>query len=86
MSTLVASPRDIGPNGAYLLGMTVGTMIKPLVDYLISIGKKIVARMLDKRAYIIGYNLEETVKPNVDCLVKAKMSKEQYSFQLESQD
>lgn len=53
-------------NGAFLLGMRVGTMIKPLVDNLISIGllKKTVARMLEKRASIINYNLLETVKSN----------------------
>ncbi|KAL6498719.1 hypothetical protein OROGR_028266 [Orobanche gracilis] len=46
----------------YFLGMRVGTMIKPLVDYLVSLGlpKKILARMFEKRTYILGYDLEET--------------------------
>ncbi|KAG7570387.1 Transcription termination factor mitochondrial/chloroplastic [Arabidopsis thaliana x Arabidopsis arenosa] len=32
--------------------------------------------MLEKRAYIVGYNLEETVKPNVDCLISFGIKKE----------
>ncbi|KAI8003837.1 hypothetical protein LOK49_LG08G00214 [Camellia lanceoleosa] len=62
----------------YFLGMRVGTMIKPLVDYLVLLGlpKKIIARMLEKRAYILGYDLEETVKPNVDCLISFGIRRE----------
>ncbi|KAK3222336.1 hypothetical protein Dsin_009361 [Dipteronia sinensis] len=76
----IESP-DIGPmvtQYPYFLGMRVGTMIKPLVDYLVSLGLpiKILARMLEKRAYIIGYDLEETVKPNVDCLVSFGIRRE----------
>ncbi|KAI4320488.1 hypothetical protein MLD38_033965 [Melastoma candidum] len=46
-------------------------MIKPLVDYLLSLGlpKMILARRLEKWAYVLGYDLEETVKPNVKCLL-----------------
>ena len=77
MSTLIAylisigvNPRDIGPmvtQYPFFLEMRVGTMIKPLVDYLVSLGlpKKILAKMLKKRAYILGYDLEEAVKPNM---------------------
>ncbi|CAI9787031.1 unnamed protein product [Fraxinus pennsylvanica] len=32
--------------------------------------------MFEKRAYILGYDLEETVKPNVDCLMSFGISKE----------
>lgn len=68
------NPRDIGPmvtQYPYLLGMRVGTVIKPMIDYLVDLGlpKKVLARMLEKRAYVLGYDLEETVKPNVECLI-----------------
>ncbi|KAM1285645.1 hypothetical protein EV1_028204 [Malus domestica] len=62
----------------FVLGMRIGTVIKPFVDYLVSLGlpKKILARMLEKRTYLLGYDLEETVKPNVDCLVSVGIRRE----------
>ncbi|GMH02969.1 hypothetical protein Nepgr_004808 [Nepenthes gracilis] len=62
----------------YFLGMRVGTVIKPLVDYLVSLGlpKKILARMFEKRAYVLGYDLGETVKPNVECLISFGIRRE----------
>ncbi|KAA8522532.1 hypothetical protein F0562_013107 [Nyssa sinensis] len=70
MSTSVAylvsigvNPRDIGPmvtQYPYFLGMRVGTVIKPLVDYLVSLGlpKKVLARMFEKRAYITWLKID----------------------------
>ncbi|XLU51178.1 hypothetical protein S245_045992 [Arachis hypogaea] len=62
----------------YFLGMRVGTVIKPFIDYLVSLGlpKKILAKMLEKRAYLLGYDLEETIKPNVDCLISFGIGRE----------
>ncbi|KAJ0237141.1 hypothetical protein HA466_0250500 [Hirschfeldia incana] len=37
---------------------------------------KIVRPQLEKRAYIVGYSLEETVKPNVECLVSFGIKRE----------
>ncbi|CAA2988495.1 transcription termination factor MTERF4, chloroplastic [Olea europaea subsp. europaea] len=75
------NPRDTGPMATYypyFLGMGVGTMIKSLVDNLVSLRlpEKILARMFEKRAYTLVYDLEETVKPNVDCLMSFAIRKE----------
>jgi len=44
-----------------ILGMRVGTVIKPIVDYLMNLGFpiQVVARMIEKRPHILGYDLEE---------------------------
>nr|CAD1827299.1 unnamed protein product [Ananas comosus var. bracteatus] len=62
----------------FFLGMRVGTALKPLVDYLDSLGlpKRILARIIEKRAYVLGYDLEETVKPNVQALLSFGVRKE----------
>uniref|UniRef100_A0A0E0CS99 Uncharacterized protein n=1 Tax=Oryza meridionalis TaxID=40149 RepID=A0A0E0CS99_9ORYZ len=75
------APRDIGPmvtHFPFFLGMRVGTTIKPLCEYITSLGlpMRILARILEKRPYILGYDLEETVKPNVEALLSFGIRKE----------
>ncbi|XP_047078234.1 transcription termination factor MTERF4, chloroplastic-like [Lolium rigidum] len=75
------APRDIGPmvtHYPFFLSMRVGTTIKPLCDYITSLGLpiRILARIIEKRPYILGYDLEETVKPNVEALLSFGIRKE----------
>ncbi|KAH9312940.1 hypothetical protein KI387_027975, partial [Taxus chinensis] len=88
MSTSVAylvnigvSPRDIGPmltEYPQILGMRVGTVIKPFVDYLMNLGfpKQVIARMIEKRPGILGYDLEESIKSNVGLLLSVGVRQE----------
>ncbi|XP_048442303.1 transcription termination factor MTERF4, chloroplastic isoform X2 [Pyrus x bretschneideri] len=68
-----------------MLGCSVRKNMIPVLAYLEKIGiprpklglpKKILARMLEKRTYLLGYDLEETVKPNVDCLISFGIRRE----------
>jgi mTERF domain-containing protein, mitochondrial len=75
------APRDIGPmvtHFPFFLGTRVGTTIKPLCDYITSLGlpMRILARILEKRPYILGYDLEEMVKPNVEAMLSFGIRKE----------
>lgn len=57
-------------------------MIKLFVDYLVLLGlsKKILSRMFEKRVYVMGYDLEEIVKFNVECLISFGIRKELFFF------
>lgn len=50
--------------------MRVGRVIKPFVDYLESFGipTLAVARLIETRPHILGFGLEQKVKPNVNSL------------------
>ncbi|KAK6775604.1 hypothetical protein RDI58_026605 [Solanum bulbocastanum] len=67
-----------------LLGFKLEGTMSTSVAYLVSIRvnprdvgpMKILARMVEKRSYLLGYDLEETVKPNVNCLLSFGVRKD----------
>ncbi|KAL1327849.1 hypothetical protein AAHE18_13G332600 [Arachis hypogaea] len=60
-----------------LLGFKLeGTMSTSVAYLSLGLPKKILAKMLEKRAYLLGYDLEETIKPNVDCLISFGIGRE----------
>ncbi|KAL0360939.1 UNVERIFIED_CONTAM: Transcription termination factor MT, chloroplastic [Sesamum radiatum] len=88
MSTSVAylvsigvNPRDIGPmvtQYPYILGMRVGTMISRwwIIWSHWACLRRFWQECLRSGHIFLGYNLEETVKPNVDCLMSFGIRKE----------
>ncbi|KAK6940874.1 Transcription termination factor, mitochondrial/chloroplastic [Dillenia turbinata] len=48
--------------------MRVGWVIKPFVDYLDSLGipRLTVARLIEQRPHILGFELQEQMKPNIE--------------------
>ncbi|XVF37140.1 hypothetical protein REPUB_Repub19eG0120200 [Reevesia pubescens] len=57
--------------------MRVGRVIKPFVEYLQGsvIPRLAVARLIEKRPHILGFGLEERVKPNVESLLEFNVRK-----------
>ncbi|KAK4364330.1 hypothetical protein RND71_015688 [Anisodus tanguticus] len=62
------------------LHASVVVELVPVVKFLrgldVEKDDKVVVRMLERRAYILGYDLEETVKLNVNCLLSFGISRE----------
>ncbi|XVF23516.1 hypothetical protein REPUB_Repub13aG0045300 [Reevesia pubescens] len=72
---------DLAPVVKYLypeiLGIRVGRVIKPFVEYLQGSGipRLAIARLIEKQPHILGFGLEERVKPNVESLLEFNVRK-----------
>ncbi|KAG2627667.1 hypothetical protein PVAP13_3KG260900 [Panicum virgatum] len=66
-----------------VLGMRVGKIIKPFVEYLegigiqkLSIAYSNIARIIEKKPYVLGFGLEDKVKSNIEVLMEFGVRKE----------